>query len=232
MKTAALQYDCYTAGENETIGELASRFHLHKARLCDWNRPSISDCDGDVPTGFRLKVPKGCTPQIGQWECYEVVEGDTLARIAKSPRAIWRDLDKLLQYNDDTLWDETELHPGMHIRLPIPTCVPEHCENSVCRLICHTVQEGEKLAAVGKTYNTTETKLLEMNSQVLGGISDLRAGVQILVPHPCPDPPTSANSTEWPPMCKDFWISYVVRPGDTLYAIGQQQNADYNMICQ
>jgi LysM repeat protein len=225
-----IQYSCHTTGENETIAVLASQFHLHKARLCDWNRPEIVDCDSILPEGVDLKVPPGCVPQIGQWDCYEVAEGDTLSLIAKSPRSFWRNLDKLLEYNDDTLWDETALHPGMHIRLPIPTCMPQLCENSMCLHICYTLQESEKLSAVGDKFNMTEADLLDMN-KVLGGVSDLHAGVQILVRHPCPHVPTT-ESTKWSHVCNDFWVPHVVKPGDTLYALGQQYKVDYNMICQ
>jgi LysM repeat protein len=219
-------------GSVETIGAIASKVHIHRSKLCDWNAIELGNCDGSLPHGLRLKIPQGaCTTKTGQWACYEVKSGDTLSSIATSRYSLYRNEQKLRDYNTDTLWGQEVLHPGMHLRLPVPRCVPELCANSICKRICYTVQKNETIQHVAKKYGMTAAEITDINSEVLGGIPTLLFGMHILVHHPYPLPPDT-DPAKWPVMVRRFWTPYVVMPGDTLWNIAQAKNTDPNLLCQ
>jgi hypothetical protein len=62
----ALQYQCHDAGVNETLTDIAKRYHVSPNKLCDWNglelRHELEECTEVVPNGFALKIlshPRG-----------------------------------------------------------------------------------------------------------------------------------------------------------------------------
>jgi LysM repeat protein len=226
------QYSCYASTGEETVSEIAAKRHLSPLKLCDWNRYELSTCDliTIIPKGFALKVPRDdCKPKPGVWTCYEVAAGDDLRAVAFGKHSQYRSTKKLIAYNKDILWGNESIFKGMHLRMPVPQCIPDF-ENKPPK-ICHTIIDGNSLEEVARMYNTSTGELLDLNQEVLGGLEAVQHGMQLHVNHPCPRPPSGPIGS-WPAVCLQFWEAYVVRPGDTLYVIAQVYKIDYNLICQ
>jgi hypothetical protein len=108
----------------------------------------------------------------GVWDCYTASVGDDLESIALGPKSVYRNVQKLKDYNIDTLWGQLIPSPGMDLRLPLPRCFPDKCANSTCLQICHELQAGESVTDVAKQYDMTANEVLESNP-FLGGNSTL-----------------------------------------------------------
>jgi LysM repeat protein len=210
----AYQWTCHTATAATTLVEVATAVHANPTKLAEWNRlPS----DAPVAAGASLRVPAdGCVPSPGSWDCYEVAAGDTLASVARGPQSYTRDVALLRQLNSVLLWGADELHAGMQLKLPTPFCVPGDPDFE-----CYVVPAGgAELAAVAASYGTSAAAVLALNAMTLGGLTALRAGMELRVPR-------RALTLMPPAPCVEsaFWHCYEVASGDTLDAIAMRFGA-------
>ena len=106
------------------VQDIAIQAGIHPAKLCDWNRYELGECNGTVSAGFALKVPReSCEAQAGAFSCYEVASADeTLESIVRQhPSLRFRKdgLDALVRLNKDTLWAQTTVSPRMRLKIPV-----------------------------------------------------------------------------------------------------------------
>jgi hypothetical protein len=230
------QYQCYTPSlANETIASIAETFEIHELKLCDWNRNELLACDGYVPLDFHLKVPhQTCQPRPGQWSCYSARPGDTLKSIAFSKKSVFRSEAAMIKHNKDIMWGQSQVTPGVKLRMPVPRCIPAECAaGRHCLKTCHIVQAGDVLADLLSIYQMTTAEIMDddFNADVLGGVEKIVTGMSLQVKHPCPLPPQT-DPSEWSPLIRKYWDSVVVVPGDDVYKLAQKFKLDYNVICE
>ena len=68
-------------------------------------------------------------------------------------------------------------------------------------------------------------------NECLGGSHGVVPGMALQVTHPSPYPPR-APPANWTKADKQYWQTYLVQAGDTLYTIAQEFDMDYNLLCQ
>ena len=98
------------------------------------------------------------------------------------------------------------LYPGQIIN--IPTSFVE--ESSPSQYIIYTIKKGDNLYSIAKTYNIPLEDLIKFNEK---STTLLQIGEQILIPR--------RNITNQN-------ITYIVKPGDTLYNIAKRYNITVN----
>jgi hypothetical protein len=263
------QFECHTtpADVDVTIFEVSAIYHANPVRVCDYNSHALSagECYGteELRKNFTLRVPQAaCVPMPGI-SCYEVQEhNETLETVAFSPKSVFRSVDRILHYNKHTLWGQTKLFKGMHLRLPNPPCIPEHGNPNAP--LSHTVKEGDDLASIADFYETDQATLLSHNAERLGPhpySTTVTVGMQLRVPHPHPhpDPTKPCEPDKW----GDLWSCYhvpdrshnhiataanrkkllsvdddnidddqAILAGQDLYEIAQLRKADPYQICE
>lgn len=241
-RTNARQWDC-TLVDREggmAFSDIAKRVGVNPNKMCDFNRDEFPSCD-KVPHGTSLRVPNDyppagkCMPKLGAWDCYVVQEGDTLDSIAHAPSSKMRSVSVLQMLNEDVLYNETQLYPGMQLRLPafgeymenspfLPNVVSYACVEDF-NFECHVVRLGEDLKQIAVEYDCSLDELLSANPKVLGGETWVVAGMEIRAPRRHKFPPVPCKTIP------GFWGCYTVESGDSLFKIANKLGADPYAIC-
>ncbi|MGG6432269.1 LysM peptidoglycan-binding domain-containing protein [Anoxybacillus sp. D401a] len=160
---------------------------------------------------------------------YTVKSGDSLWKIAQTFRTSVTELKTLNQLTTDTIFI------GQVLQVPdgqttVQTTAPTNTTTT------YTIQSGDTLSTIARKWNTTVTRLLELNPTItdvnriyVGQVLQVPVAAsttntttnQLTSPTPAPTvtPPTTTNSAS---------KSYIVQPGDTLSAIAQKLNVTVN----
>ncbi len=164
----------------------------------------ISDRDGmEVGKASSLQLPFCPNGQI-----YTVVAGDTLFLISQRFGVC---LQQLIEANPQ-IENPNLIYPGQLICIPAAISMPE------CRGIIYTVVSGDTLFRIAQRFNISLEALLAANPQIMD--PDLiYPGQKICIPEvpslPCPT-----------------GITYVVMPGDTLFAIAERLGTTVDRLLQ
>ncbi len=99
--------------------------------------------------------------------------------------------------------------------------------NTIAKVGTHVVTSGETLYSISKKYNVAVTQLLEWNQ--LDITRGLQPGQEISIINP------SASSVIQPEeklrdVKSETWVTYEVRPADTLYSVARQYNVTIKEI--
>jgi nucleoid-associated protein YgaU len=204
----------YVVRRGDTLSLIAQdRFgDMHRwTEIYEVNAASIDDPDVIRP-GQRLVLPEppAAEPTPPDHWVVQTRPGDTLRGVAArhlGDAGRWREVWEL---NQDTLVAQTVLPPGTRLRLPpearrAAPAQPPHVSRRT-----HTVQQGESLAMLARRYLGSAARwqeLYQLNRARIANPHWLYPGQVIEVPSELP-----VRS-----------VRYVVRAGDTLWAIAGRQ---------
>jgi hypothetical protein len=207
------EFSCTVATVNESFTSLATRLHVNPNKLCEYNFQY--DCNAGVVIGNSLRVPYDqCTPKIGVWKCYTVVEGDTLLTVAALPQSVRMDAVALKNTNLDILYSEITLYAGMQLRLPLHTCFENEAHD------CHIVVGKDTLQAIAKIYSTTAQQVCKSNPETFGRnycdpsvepLPNVHVGMELRVPRLHATPPSPCKEID------GYWSCYTVVAKDTIW---------------
>ncbi len=152
--------DIYVVGADDSLSDLAKRFHTTVAALRSIN--GIADED-DVEAGQSILAPR---LEEAQFEVYEVKPADSLYSIAKRFATSEQELMAL-----NGIADASAIEAGKTILVPR---IDERAYEA------YTVADGDSLFGIARIYNTTVAQLRALNG-IEGGL-DLTVGRVILVP--------------------------------------------------
>lgn len=148
---------------------------------------------------------------------YTVKSGDSLWKIAQTFRTSVNELKAANRLTTDVVYVGQVLQvPDVQTTAPT-TQTPAPTQTTVT----YTIQSGDTLSTIAKKFNTTVTRLLELNPTITD-VSRIYVGQVIKVTatnpttNPTPTPLTSASK------------SYIVQPGDTLSTIAKKFNVTVN----
>lgn len=157
------------------------------------------------PTATPLQSPTPTpTPTVPPSQTtHTVKKGETVASIAKDYGTTAK---AVLAANK--LKSTSPIHPGDELIIPLPvadTPVPSPTPQPSPTPSVYTVQQGDTLSEIAKTFDTTVELLMRANG--LEAATDIRAGVKLTIVLPDKQPTPPANQV------------YQVQTGDTLYGI-------------
>lgn len=132
---------------------------------------------------------------------YIVKENDNLYDIAKNNNTTVGILKALNNLESNIL--------QINQVLKLPTSLVEDANTS--DYIIYTIKKGDNLYNIAKNYNITLEELINFNEQ---GTTFLKIGEQLLIPK-------KNNSDD---------ITYIVKPGDTLYNIAKRFNVSVDSL--
>jgi len=110
---------------------------------------------------------------------------------------------------------------------PLPPSPTATSETASCQFptgwIAITINQGDTLESLARTYQTTTEALMEGNCLLIEGVS---AGSQLYVPKPVESLTPTSTSTPRPtatlcPGPPSEWVQYTIQSGDTLYSLSQ-----------
>lgn len=167
---------------------------------------------------------------------YTVKSGDSLWKIAQTFRTSVTELKMLNQLTTDTIFI------GQVLQVPdaqttVQTTAPTNTTTNTTTTT-YTIQSGDTLSTIARKWNTTVTRLLELNPTItdvnriyVGQVLQVPAASttntttnQLTSPTPAPTtitPPTTTNSAT---------KRYIVQPGDTLSTIAKTFNTTVNNL--
>lgn len=134
---------------------------------------------------------------------YQVTDNDSLFGIASKFNTTVGILKALNQL------DSNILKPGQILK--VPSTLVEEVKPS--QYIVYTVKKGDNLYLIAKAYGISLEDLINFNEK---GNTFLQIGEQLLIPKP-----NEVNTSD---------ISYVVKPGDTLYNIAKRYNTSVDEL--
>ncbi|WP_461201532.1 C40 family peptidase [Anoxybacillus sp. TBDG-1] len=177
---------------------------------------------------------------------YTVKSGDSLWKIAQTFRTSVNELKTLNQLTSDTIFI------GQVLQVPdAPTTVQTLAPTTQTvapTTATYTIQSGDTLSTIARRWNTTVTRLLELNLTITD-VNRIYVGQVIKVPtistintmtnqltSPTPTPTTTQTSvptptttqTSVPTSTTSASKSYIVQPGDTLSTIARTFNVTVN----
>jgi LysM repeat protein len=94
----------------------------------------------------------------------------------------------------------------MRLKIPLPECTPGAKAHE-----CHMVVQGDALDTIAVKYATTQSAIINMNSDALNGDSSVVVGMDLLIPRR----PITLNPP-LPCVASDWWACYLVKKDDTL----------------
>ncbi len=168
---------------------------------------------------------------------YTVKSGDSLWKIAQTFRTSVNEIKALNQLTSDTIFI------GQVLQVPdAPTTVQTSASPTTApttpTTATYTIQSGDTLSTIARRWNTTVTRLLELNPTITD-VNRIYVGQVIKVPvitttntmtnqltSPTPAPTTTQTSV--PTSTTSASKSYIVQPGDTLSTIAKKFNVTVN----
>ncbi|MGI6679245.1 MAG: LysM peptidoglycan-binding domain-containing protein [Dehalobacterium sp.] len=225
----------------DTLYKIAQRFHTTVEELLTINRNLDLD---HILTYQPIMVPQYATtrkaapeevikdydnPQLPQpeygfsqdsdWEntrspirVYIVQPGDTLFAIAQR---FGTTVNAIVTLNN--IQNPDQITPGQRLLIftPGPTPAPTPAPTPTPRPPrTYVVQPGDTLFAIARRFGTTVEAIVELNN--IADPDDIAPGQRLLIPQPTPTPSPTPTPTPRPPR------TYVVQPGDTLFAIARR----------
>lgn len=192
-----------------------------------------------LPMDFEMEIATLPAPERVFTEEYQVVAGDTLYSIARRFDLTAAEVRRLNKLRTDTLT------PGQTLVISRPRAnsdayVLSHEQRmnqlqargataSSRRTVRYTVRRGDTLAAVARRHGMSTAELAKRNG--LKPSAHLRIGQRLTVQadaHPART--TAARSRHADKSNNAQRIRYQVKPGDTLYSIGQRYNVSVQQI--
>ncbi|MBB6177972.1 MULTISPECIES: LysM peptidoglycan-binding domain-containing protein [Anoxybacillus] len=167
---------------------------------------------------------------------YTVKSGDSLWKIAQTFRTSVNEIKALNQLTSDTIFI------GQVLQVPdAPTTVqtPAPTTQTVASTTAtYTIQSGDTLSTIARRWNTTVTRLLELNPTITD-VNRIYVGQVIKVPTiittntttnqlTSPTPAPTMTQTSVPTSTTSASKSYIVQPGDTLSTIAKKFNVTVN----
>lgn len=198
--TATETKDTYTIKKGDTLYGIANKFNTTVAVLKALNNLTSNT----LSIGQILNLPTSNQTNNNNQNTYTVQSGDTLYKIASLNNTT---VDILKELNNLT---SNILSIGQKIILPKTEIIeiPSTITN-------YTVQSGDTLYGIAKKYNTSVDTITKQNNLT----SNILSIGQIL------EIPTT-EIIETPTTT----ITYIVKPGDTLYAIAREYNTTVNNL--
>lgn len=206
-----------------------SLYGIAKAHLGDgdrWNeiyeanRESVMVPNLITP-GTELRLPGGeaaAPPAPAQPSTYTVRPGDSLSWIAQRHLGDSSRWPELFELNRDRLTSPQVLHPGTRLRMPAASSAPSGTHRRPAlqqpETIAHRVAPGESLSLLAKRYLGSASRWQEiyyLNSHKIANPHWIYPGQVLSIP-------TGAR--------RAAGVRYVVRSGDTLWAISGKMSGD------
>ena len=164
---------------------------------------------------------------------YTVKSGDSLWKIAQTFRTSVNELKTLNQLTTDTIFIGQVLQvPDANVQ---PTAPVTQQTAPTAQTTTYTIQRGDTLSTIARQYNTTVTRLLELNPTITD-INRIYVGQVLKVPMInttsttsqliSPTPASTAAQPTAP--TNSASKSYIVQPGDTLSTIAKKFNVTVN----
>ena len=190
----------YTVQSGDSLWSIAKKYNISVEELKSANNLSSSL----LKVGQILKIPQEEveTKPSGEYIIYTVKSGDTLYNIAKQ---YGLSVDKLINYNN---LSSTNLSLGQQLLIPV--------EEEVEETNTYTVKSGDTLYKIAERYGTSVTELMSLNNLKT---SILSIGQVLKIPFTTEEEPSTGTS-----------IEYVVKSGDSLYAIASKYGTTVDAI--
>jgi len=174
---------------------------------------------------------------------YTVKSGDSLWKIAQTFRTSVTELKTLNQLTTDTIFigqvlqvpdAQTTVQPTAPTNTTTNTTT--NTKTNTTTTTTYTIQSGDTLSTIAKKWNTTVTRLLELNPTITD-VNRIYVGQVLKVPAPSttntttnqltsPTPaPSTTNATT-----NSAIKRYIVQPGDTLSGIAKTFNTTVNHL--
>ena len=165
---------------------------------------------------------------------YVVKRGDTLSEIAQEYNTTVNQLVSLNNIKNPNL-----IYVGQILKIPTSstTTQEEICTGS----IIYTVKRGDTLSAIAKKYNTTVSELVSLNNiknpnliyvnqkiRIRNRICNMTVGGN----NSSNNENSNTNSSNINTNTNNYYKSYVVKKGDTLWGISRRYNVTINQLVE
>lgn len=202
----------YTVRVGDTLYAIAQRYRVTVNAILRAN-PQITN-PNVLNAGMEICIP-GVTPLPQPVECpdgqlYTVRAGDTLYTIA---RRFNLTVAEVLEANP-FITNPNRLEIGWNLCIPVEVPTPTECEEGER----YVIQSGDTLYTIARRFDVTIDEILEANPLITDP-NNLRVGQIICIPVEEPGPECAG-------------VVYIVRAGDTLYAIARRYNMTINDLLE
>ncbi|MED0656521.1 LysM peptidoglycan-binding domain-containing protein [Anoxybacillus ayderensis] len=167
---------------------------------------------------------------------YTVKSGDSLWKIAQTFRTSVTELKTLNQLTTDTIFIGQVLQVP-NAQTTVQTTTPTNTMTNTTTTT-YTIQSGDTLSTIARKWNTTVTRLLELNPTITD-VNRIYVGQVLQVPMASTTntmtnqltSPTPAPTTITPPTTTNSATKrYIVQPGNTLSTIAKTFNTTVNNL--
>ena len=197
----------YTIRAGDTLFALAGRFNTTVQAIIQAN-PGIDP--NSLQVGRMICIPVAPTPgRCPGGFLYRIRAGDTFFSIA---RRFGTTVSALEAANPGV--NPNQLQVGQEICVPAAAPGPGPCPGG----FLYTIRAGDTFFSLASRFNVTLQALLSANPGV--NPNSLQIGQQVCIPAPAPTPS--------PGTCPG--IVYIIRSGDTLFALAQRFNTTVSAI--
>ena len=205
----------YTVEKGDSLYSISRKYNISVDDIIKLNNLSSNS----LSIGQVIRIPEMYTPQdqmiMPKYINYTVKMGDTLYSIAKANNV---DIDIIIKDNG-LASNSLSIGQVLKIRIPndsvesIEECFgEEYIPEDAVQIVNYTVQKGDSLYSISRKYNTSVSKIKELNNLLNNNLS---IGQVLKIPN-------SINS--------GTSNIYVVQKGDSLYSIARKFNTTVESI--